>query len=231
METHREHNWYIENIAEFEQASSHGDFYCADFVYESVFRDDLEQAGYVHIRFAPEIGSRDLRRAMLVLAGQLSVRHPEPLTTRWALRFDQQITSRFHRDGGPDESYLLLGYEPSSVASEVFIADFSRAAAAENITPDAYLARYNLMIATDAERLSPYVTRLSGFDSRVPNLLVINNSASRLGVFHRAAVLVPLAGERRIINSVQIAPASLPGENLSPDDRKNFLVTEEISGP
>ena len=111
-----------------------------DFVYDQVFRATLDRPGFVSIPLAPGTDSRGLRRAMLALARQLSERHPEPLDLQWVLRFDQQITSRFHRDAALDESYLLLGYEPSLVVSEVAMADFSCAARDLGITPAEYVA-------------------------------------------------------------------------------------------
>src|SRR5262245_44430636 len=36
-------------------------------------------------------------------------------------RFDQQAQTRPHRDGGPDASLLLLGYEPSEVTSRLLL--------------------------------------------------------------------------------------------------------------
>ena len=56
-----------------------------------------------------------------------------------ALRFDQHAATRPHRDGGPDASVLLLGYEPTEVASRVYLMDYTRAARERGLTPLAYL--------------------------------------------------------------------------------------------
>lgn len=198
----------------------------ADFVYDAVFRATLDRPGYAHLAFAPEVHSHDLRRAMLTLSRELSARHGEPLGVQWMLRFDQQTTGRFHRDNGADESYLLLAYEPSSVESHVYIADFARAAHDFGITPEEFEARFNPLLAENADRLAPYTTRLAAFDPAQSNLLVINNSVSRPGVFHQATVREPIRGARRVINSVQLAPLSLAPEKITPEDKEAFVSTD-----
>ena len=50
------------------------------------------------------------------------------------------MTTRPHRDGGPDECLLLLGYEPSSVPAELRMADYSRCAHGLGLTPGEEMA-------------------------------------------------------------------------------------------
>ena len=38
------------------------------------------------------------------------------------------MTTKPHRDGAPDESLLMLGYEPSAIASEVTLSDWPQTA-------------------------------------------------------------------------------------------------------
>jgi hypothetical protein len=40
-----------------------------------------------------------------------------------AVRFDQQVNT-FHVDNAADQSFLMLGYEPSEIESELHIADY-----------------------------------------------------------------------------------------------------------
>ncbi len=54
-------------------------------------------------------------------------------------RFDQQETTKFHLDGAPAESLLMLGYEPSKIRSRLFLADYIRASQDLGITPEQYL--------------------------------------------------------------------------------------------
>ena len=60
-------------------------------------------------------------------------------------RFDHQTTTKFHLDGAPEESVLMLGYEPTTVASSLNMADYSRAAADRGVSPEQFLAEFNPM--------------------------------------------------------------------------------------
>ena len=73
--------------------------------------------------------TRTLRSLMLDLKDRLSeVDASEPASGCLSVlgRFDQQETTKFHLDGAPDESLLVLGYEPSNVRSRPCLADYSR---------------------------------------------------------------------------------------------------------
>jgi len=55
---------------------------------------------------------------------EVSVRRGRlPFTFRSLARFDQQETTKFHLDGAPEQSMLVLGYEPSRVQSRLPTAD------------------------------------------------------------------------------------------------------------
>jgi hypothetical protein len=130
-------------------------------------------------------------------------------------RFDQQVSSKFHRDGAPPASFLLLGYEASSVRSRIFIADSSRAAAEAKMPLPEFVAKFNPMFPAGEARYLPFITELD-----VPHveayLVAINNSllpkvvgvANPLGVLHKAIIEVPDATAHRVINS---AGFTLPG--------------------
>ncbi|WP_156345023.1 hypothetical protein [Verrucomicrobium spinosum] len=68
-----------------------------------------------------------MKEALSRLYGQ---QFGEPLEYVSMGRFDQQNTTRLHLDGAPARSFLMLGYEPTSVRSEFCIADYSRCAEA-----------------------------------------------------------------------------------------------------
>src|SRR4051794_17655134 len=93
-------------------------------VFQRVWRNTLDQPGFALLRFAGEITSRELRRAMVELVEAFPVRF---MPERFG-RFDQQVSSKFHRDGAPPASLLVLGYEPTSVRSRFWIADSAAAA-------------------------------------------------------------------------------------------------------
>src|SRR5262249_45055580 len=130
-------------------------------------------------------------------------------------RFNQQVTTKFHLDGAPEEAYLMLGYEPTVVQSTLSIADYTRAAHAWGIEPRTLLSDFNPMYADHAQRLPPYVTRLEGFDPTASQILVINNSSlpyrqdgeNTLGVMHQATILTPLPEKNRIVNSTMVGSA------------------------
>jgi hypothetical protein len=120
-------------------------------VFRRVWRTSLDQPGFALLRFAREVTSRELRRAMVELAGAFPVAFvPERFG-----RFDQQVSSKFHRDGAPPASLLVLGYEPTLVRSRFWIADASAAAARAGMGLTEYLAAHNPMFpAGEVLRLS-----------------------------------------------------------------------------
>ncbi|OWK47224.1 hypothetical protein FRUB_00923 [Fimbriiglobus ruber] len=156
--------------------------------------------------------SRELRRFMLELVdafGTVAVGQGLPRFVPERLgRFDQQVTSKFHRDGAPAASLLVLGYEPTSVRSQLFVADAECAARDEGMTVAAFLSANNPMFPAGEHRLSRYITEVV-FPQDVPCVVLINNSLSTddipecpLGVLHKAVIRSPDPAARRVINSV-----------------------------
>jgi hypothetical protein len=91
-------------------------------------------------------------------------------------RFDQQVTTEAHLDGAPDESVLVLGYEPTSVASRLLLLDYTRAAADRGMTPKQFLERFNPMVASGRDVLNGYATEVQPFHHAHYQVAVINNS-------------------------------------------------------
>jgi hypothetical protein len=151
-----------------------------------------------------------------------------------AARFDQQTTTRLHRDGGPEESFLMLGYEPSAVASELQIADYARCAFDLGLSPKEFLVRHNPMFQAGHELLMPYTTRIPCFSRTNYQIAFINNScapysearAAWQGTLHTATIVNPDDAQRRVINSTMLAsvPKGSP-ENLSPAELDEFVHT------
>lgn len=167
-------------------------------VFRRVWRMTLDRPGFAVVGFAGPVGSHDLRRAMLRLIEALPVRFvPERLG-----RFDQQVTSRFHRDGAPPASLLVLGYEPTSVRSRLFVADAHRAAIDANVGVVEYMAMHNPMLPAGEGVLRPYSTELVVPAGR-PYMVVLNNSlvpaGGPLGVLHRAEMPDPDPAAARVI--------------------------------
>src|SRR4051812_22799913 len=108
----------------------------APAMFRRVWRTSLDEPGFALVRFTYPVESRGLRRAMVDLVAALPVAFvPERFG-----RFDQQISSKFHRDGAPLASLLVLGYEPTAVFSRFWIADASAAAVRAGLSLKDYLA-------------------------------------------------------------------------------------------
>jgi hypothetical protein len=152
-------------------------------------------------------------------------------------RFDQQTTTKLHRDGGPDESFLMLGYEPSEVSSQLCIADYARCAFDLGLSSAEFLAKHNPMFHAGSEILRPYVTQLECFSANEFQIVCINNSRAPYsseqphwqGTLHGATILTPDETRRRIINSTQIAavPAGSSGP-IASEQLQEFVTTTAV---
>src|SRR5262245_37419379 len=104
-----------------------------------VFRTDFGAPGHVRIDLGPEMTPRQVRAVLVglgeALGREYERRHGARLLFHSVSRFDQQAPTRPHRDGGPDASVLILGYEPTEVLSRVSLIDYSRAACERGLTP------------------------------------------------------------------------------------------------
>jgi hypothetical protein len=180
-------------------------------LYTRVWRTSLDEPGFALIRFGFTTDSHSLRRLMLALVERL----PTQFVPERFGRFDQQVSSRFHRDGAPPASLVLLGYEPTTVESRLFIADSSVVAAEAGLPLPEFLVRNNPMFPTGEAKYLPYVTEIN-LPRGEPVVVAINNSnlpisevvLNPLGVLHKALIDKPDPGAKRIINSVGF---TLPG--------------------
>ena len=147
-------------------------------------------------------------------------------------RFDQQVTTKPHRDGGPDQSILMLGYEPTTVQCRISIADYAKCAFDMELTPAEFLEQYNPMFPDGFNRLSDYSVELTDFDHTAFQILIINNSITPIGddrlvgVLHTATIVNPDPDQSRVVNSTMIAcNAESP---LGTDDEQHFIDTQII---
>lgn len=195
-----------------------------------VWRTSLDQPGFALIRFARPLWSQELRAFLLHLSVAFRPRFaPERLG-----RFDQQVSSRFHRDGAPPASLLILGYEASRVRSRVFAADAERAALAAGLPVNEYLAAHNPMTPAGEAKLWPVATELA-LPANEPFVVVLNNSLLPpgpdrvLGVLHKATVPDPDPTATRVINSVGLMRAGDPAGVPKPDDAiAHFLARTDL---
>jgi hypothetical protein len=210
----------------------------AEQAFGLVWRFDFDAPGFCLLDADPGMDSHALRQAMLALKVRLSDiclrRTSRRLLFRSMARFDQQETTKFHLDGAPDQSMLMLGYEPSQVHSRLFLADFSRAAFDLGITPQQFLQDYNPMYRRGEELLARYVTELPQPEPGHARILLINNSSlpfteartNPLGVMHKAIIVTPNEAERRIVNSTMLVTE---GEEIAAEKQEEFVRTDKIS--
>jgi hypothetical protein len=210
----------------------------AEHVFDLVWRFDFDSPGFCLLDADSRIDSHALRRAMLTLKERLSdvcgQRTGRRLLFRSLARFDQQETTKFHLDGAPEQSMLMLGYEPSRVHSRLFLADYTRAVFDLGITPQQFLDDYNPMYRRGEELLGRYTTELPQPQPGRARILLINNSSlpftddrtNSLGVMHKALIVTPNEAERRIVNSTLLVTEDeeVPGET-----QEEFVRTDKIS--
>ena len=175
----------------------------AEKVCDLVWRFDFTTPGFCLLDIGPGVNSHTLRSWMVGFKERLSEigvrRGRRPFLFRSMGRFDQQETTKFHLDGAPAESMLMLGYEPSKVRSRLFLADYTRAAFDLDITPQQFLQDFNPMYRKGEELLGRYVTELPQPAEGHARILLVNNSSlpfteartNSLGVMHKAEVIGP----------------------------------------
>lgn len=199
-------------------------------IFNQVWRTDLSGQGY-YLLDVGIVDSKTLRQRMFEVKDKLS--DFVPFGFKSMGRFDQQETTRYHQDGGPDLNLLMLGYEASKVKSVLFIADHvlagTDACTSNGISDAAKIEENCSYFKTEAlfggeEFVYAYSIKLPQFKEGHSYILLINNS-KELGVLHKA-IIKRNPEERRIINSIML----LVGEDeVSIEQQQDFLVTDKIS--
>ncbi len=211
----------------------------AEEVYVRVCRTDFSQPGFCVVNLGRNLESTRFRQRMVELKCELAKIHErrfsQTLVFLSAARFDQQNSTKPHLDGGPDESLLMLGYEPSQIQAELDFADYTRCARDLGIGPKEFMEQHNPMFRAGFDRLRAYSYALQCFDPSVFQIVFVNNSSasvdgmSWLGVLHTATIINPDESKRRIINSTMIAPAPMGSSDaISTEDLKNFAQSSSV---
>lgn len=205
-------------------------------VYRRTCRTDFSEPGFCLINLGSQIDSHELRKTMVGLKRELTAIHErergETLQYLSLGRFDQQNSTKPHRDNGPAECMLMLGYEPTEVQSALAISDYSRCASDRGMTPTEFLAEYNPMFQAGYEILRPYTTQIPCFSSSDYQIVCINNSCAPCseaqpawqGVLHTATILTPDARQRRMINSSLIASVAPGTPHVNSEQAVNQFV-------
>lgn len=150
-------------------------------IFDKVWRSDTSQPGF-YVVDAGKVDSRTLREQMVKIKEEFS--NFVPFYYSWLMRFDQQVTTKFHKDGGPEENLLILGYEPSEVRSNLYVGDYLEFAAGHEMPQDK-------------------ITKVSDFEEGHSYILILNNS-KQLGIWHKGEIPNPDPQKVRVINSMQL---------------------------
>ena len=88
-------------------------------VYMRTCRTSFDQPGFCVLNAGNELDSSAFRQLMIDLKDAMSLIHQtetgRTLHYLSATRFDQQTSTKLHLDGGPEECFLMLGYELSLI--------------------------------------------------------------------------------------------------------------------
>ncbi len=182
-----------------------------------VFRTAVSQPGFAHLGLdGLSLSSAEFGEAVAELARGLAEEYRRDFGGSLRLApqgcFDQQGTTAAHRDGGPDESVLVLGYEPTTVRSRLLLLDFTRAALERGLAPVEFLARHNPIFPEGRALLEGYVSEVSNFDPAHHHVVIINNGnrsyeerhTGMLGVLHQGIIPRPDPSARRMIHSMML---------------------------
>ncbi len=214
----------------------------ASAMFRQTGRVRFENAGFSLWPLGRDLGSTRLRQVMLEVLDHLSRfcqdHFGRPLEALSMSRFNQQASTKPHRDSGPPQSLLLLGYEPTPIESQLRIADYSLCAHKMGLTPLEFLDRHNPMFPSNEDLLGEYTTLVHEFDPTQYQILLINNSACAysqtapdwLGVLHQATVPNPAEDALRVVNSIQLTLKSTEDVcPVSPNERTQQAILTELS--
>ena len=210
-------------------------------IYDRTCRTDFDAPGFCVVNVGNSMDSVAFRQLMVdlkrAIAGVHESKTDSTLIYLSAARFDQQETTRPHLDGGPDECFLMLGYEPSEVDAELEISDYAKCAFDLGLSPKEFMAKHNPMFQSGYELLRPYSTRIPCFSRNDYQIICVNNSSAPFsenlpmwqGTLHTATILTPDESKRRVINSTMItlAPAGTP-DTITESQQKEFVTTSTV---
>jgi hypothetical protein len=204
-------------------------------IANAVWRTSLDRDGFAVIVPSSPVDSKSLRRFMVDFVTAFGEAIGTPFVPERLGRFDQQVTTKFHRDGAPEASLLVLGYEPSSIQSRFFLADACRAANDAGMGVNAFLSANNPMFPNGERLLGPYVQELL-----VPRdtgaIVVVNNSLfpddtptpHLLGLLHKGTIERPDPHARRVINSMGLTPDVPNAKRLPDGEILRFLNRDDL---
>ncbi|WP_324023518.1 hypothetical protein QSV08_11700 [Maribacter sp. BPC-D8] len=205
--------------------------------FRNVFRTSTAETGFYHIDLGKNSTPFEFRTFMTDLKKELSTLSASTfnknLSYHWLVRFDQQVNTPFHIDNAGHQSFLLLGYEPTEIESELHLADYHKYA---NDSDDAenFAANFTPVFKGDEALLAPYVTKISAIKKDTYSIVIMNNSSPQvhqetLGVFHKAVIIKQDLSKSRIVNSMVL---NMTTDDETVEDRyreEKFLNNTAIS--
>jgi hypothetical protein len=193
---------------------------------DRVARANTSAPGFALIDAGDRLDPVGFRSLLVELAGGLDHAYRERfpgrrLALHWVGRFSQQRTTEPHLDGAPEDSLLMLGYEPSPVVSHVAVHDYSRAALDRGLEPGEFLNQFNPTFGESRALMEPYRTRLHRFDGTRYQVLLVNNSSGpfvrrrdgMIGVMHQSMIPAPDPASHRFVSTLMMTTA----DESSPD--------------
>jgi hypothetical protein len=206
-----------------------------------VFRTDLSQPGFAIVDLGADMTPLQFRSMLIGFAAALDHAYDRHFTRRLLLRsmgrFDQKVSAEAHLDGAPDESILMLGYEPSEITSRLFLIDYTRCASDRGLEPKVFLDRFNPTFGEGRALLDPYTTELTPFDRRHYRVVMINNSCAprkhrdrgMMGVLHKSIVVDPKPTQTRFVNTIMLSPAKAAADDvIGTEDVRAYLNLAEF---
>lgn len=206
-------------------------------VYKSVFRKRVNFLGFAVIDFGKDFSSVSLRREMVALKKKLSLltlkEFNKKLNYQWLGRFNQQETTKFHRDNAAEQSFLMLGYEPTEIDSKLYLADYSKYARDKNLNRMDYYETINPVYHNQSEIFADYVTEVTPFKKNNYKIVLVNNSelftGETQGVLHKAEIVKKNKEEDRVINSNMLFLADPDAKDMNKATQEEFINTTKVS--
>lgn len=203
-------------------------------LFRAVWRTSLGEPGWAVLIPPKPFDSYGIRREMLRVLIALGNEAGKPFAVERLGRFDQQVTTKFHRDGAPDASLLILGYEPTTVRSRFFVADAHRAAERAGVGVNAFLSANNPMLPAGEAKLQSFLSEVT-WPHELGAIVVVNNSlfpdgatpGHPLGLLHKGVIEAPDPTARRVINSLGATPGGA-GRAVSDEEVERFAVRTNL---
>jgi len=198
--------------------------------FESVWRTSAEDTGYCTLSATKvQPTSKDLRRAMTGIVAAFNELSPRTFVVERVGRFDQQVSTRFHRDGAADVSLLILAYQPTSIASKLFLHDPHKAVGDGSAFE--YLRRNKPMTKDGEDELMKHAVNVLARPDWA-QIVVVNNCTvlenpppgHPLGVLHKGLIEFPDPNASRVINSMGLMYEGEPRREPVDADRMAWFL-------